>query len=626
MAEQETEKPQIVTTKSLMTAGPTLHYSHSNVITFWFFSIVVFGITCLFWSKICSGSFWSYDYTTLFSPQSWGLGRVVNEGVSIFEYPWQILVLGLLMGIIAVVPVLVSQLMSFRYSLPFVAEIFFIANMPIFAFVVLISCVAVALRPLRFRSRIASIALCITPQLFYWAFLGRVRGSEPLVWGFSYTPWICAWIISLCIAGAVVGIGHFTRYRPGLVFASTSLVLMITIIVFNVKVGFDELDYQLYVAKYVAKDNPELVEQFRSHSITEALDKTLADKQIVQKLIRAYFYSEEPIVLRGELKSEIIERLSSGSWPWWFNVPDELKFSEKREQLFADFDRFIKTRIQSKRMPIALYLKAIITEYRPDIMEVELREMLSFDSDYPSEAAFPIWLRLYEEYPKSPESLEARWRIAKIWAGQKRIAEARSIVSEAQKLLKEQLSKSDIEQKQTDSIFNIFHSPTDTAMTAFRLNELQVRLFKLQELISQANLNDGQGSYERLSEFVKLNPHIRDYASGLEDLIKRTGEKDGLYDNMLLEQTMLIPDDQLRMEKLAALNAKYSKTDGGIEALYELGMLKKRLLQEQQSGSEQKKKLLLETKDIFTSFLKLYPDSFYSESVKKILAGLPKAE
>ena len=234
----------------------------------------------------------------LLSPQSWSLGQIVAEGISIFEYPWQILVLGLLMGILAVEPVLVSQLMSFRYCLPFVAEIFFLANMPSFAIVVLISCIAVAIRPLRFRSRFASIALCITPQLFYWAFFGRVKGSEPLVWGFSYTPWICAWFIGLCIAGAVVGIGHFTRYRPGLVFASTSLVLVITIIVFNIKVGFDELDYQLYVAK----NNPEQVEQFRTHSITETLDKTLANKPVVERLIKANFYPKEPIALRNDLK------------------------------------------------------------------------------------------------------------------------------------------------------------------------------------------------------------------------------------------------------------------------------------------------------------------------------------
>ncbi|GAH70842.1 unnamed protein product, partial [marine sediment metagenome] len=42
---------------------------------------------------------------------------------------------------------------------------------------------------------------------------------------------------------------------------------------FEVTIGFDELDYQLYVAK----NNPELVSEFHDHSITEALDKTTRD-------------------------------------------------------------------------------------------------------------------------------------------------------------------------------------------------------------------------------------------------------------------------------------------------------------------------------------------------------------
>ena len=75
-------------------------------------------------------------------------------GASIFEYPWQIVVLGLLMGILAVVPILISQLMSFGHSIIFILAVFFLASLPGFALTLLVSCFAVACRPLRFRSRI----------------------------------------------------------------------------------------------------------------------------------------------------------------------------------------------------------------------------------------------------------------------------------------------------------------------------------------------------------------------------------------------------------------------------------------------------------------------------------------
>ena len=99
-----------------MAVGPTLHYSHENVQRCWKLAVAVFAAGCVFWSKILTGSLWSFDFQALISPKFWNLGQYTITGVSIFEYPWQILVLGLLMGIIAVAPVLVSQLMSFSYS------------------------------------------------------------------------------------------------------------------------------------------------------------------------------------------------------------------------------------------------------------------------------------------------------------------------------------------------------------------------------------------------------------------------------------------------------------------------------------------------------------------------------
>jgi len=108
--EQMGKKPKAVS-KSFMAVGPTLHYSHENVLRCWLFAVVAFSVSCLFWSKILTGAFLNLNSPT--SSEFWRLGQSVitgaSRGVSIFEYPWQILVLGLLMGVLAVVPVLISQ-------------------------------------------------------------------------------------------------------------------------------------------------------------------------------------------------------------------------------------------------------------------------------------------------------------------------------------------------------------------------------------------------------------------------------------------------------------------------------------------------------------------------------------
>jgi len=91
----------------------------------------------------------------------------------------------------------------------------FPADLPAFAASLLISCIAVACRPLRFRSRITSIALCMLPQLLYWGIFGGAKNVEPIKWGFSFTPWIGAWLIGFGVAGAVLAIGHFSRTDRG---------------------------------------------------------------------------------------------------------------------------------------------------------------------------------------------------------------------------------------------------------------------------------------------------------------------------------------------------------------------------------------------------------------------------
>ena len=212
MENKETEKTPIEVSKSFMAVGPTLHYSHRNVQTCWLLAVLAFGLSCLFWSKITSGVFWTFDFQRVATPEFWRLSQTLTTGVSIFEYPWQIFVLGLLMGILAAVPVLISQLMSFRYSVIFIVEVFFLANLRGFALCLLVSCIAAACRPLRFRSRFIAIALCTAPQLLYWGYFGRLRSVEPIEWGFSFAPWIVAWLDCLTIAGLVLSICHYVRY------------------------------------------------------------------------------------------------------------------------------------------------------------------------------------------------------------------------------------------------------------------------------------------------------------------------------------------------------------------------------------------------------------------------------
>jgi len=620
MENEQAEKKPKVASKSFMTVGPTLHYSHKNVQRCWLLAVVAYGVTCFFWSKIVTGRFWSFNFEAVTYPEFWRLGQSLVTGVSIFEHPWQILVLGLLMGTLAIVPVLMSQLMSFSYSLLFILEVVFFGNLPGFAIFLLASCFAAACRPLRFRSRFIAIALCTAPQLLYWGCFGGARGVEPIEWGFSFAPWICAWIIGLGIAALVLGIGHYTRYRPGLVWIFTSVFLLLAIATFEIQIGFDELDYQLYVAK----NNPEHVGEFHDQSITEALNETTNDP-VIKKYLEDFFYPADQIARRQELKREIEIALSYyDRWPSWFIVPQELNYQTKKQWLLAQYDSFISRRFKSHRMPIALYYKAILSEYSPDIMMLRQKEILHFYSDYPYERSREIWYRLYSKFGSSPESLEARWRISKQLAGQGKFEQADRLLAEAQNMTGERLKLFQKQQTQTDTLLKLFQPPADSAMTEFKLTELQRRLNQLRTLIGAENRTDKPGTTERLARFVMLNPHASDYAQQLGGLLEQTAKNDPLYDNIVLDQAKLVADEQLRAERLSELHKEFPKTDGGMQALYELGLLKISLWRQQdESNPELKKKYLAEARTTLERFISMYPDSFCTEQVKKNLDGLP---
>jgi len=621
MDNKETDKTPIVASKSFLAVGPTLHYSHKNVQRYWLLALGVFSLSCLFWSKIVTGAFWPLDAEAVSSGEYWRLGRSIVTGVSIFEYPWQIFVLGLLMGIVGVSPVLISQLMSFRYSFPFILAVFFLANLPGFAVCLLISCVAVACRPLRFRSRYIAMALCMAPQVLYWGFFGGVRGDDPIKWGFSFTPWIFAWLDGLIIAAFVLGIGHYTRYRPGLVWIFTILTLVVAVVMFEVTIGFDELDYQLYVAR----NNPEEVSEFHGHSITEALDKTITDSEVKKYLAEIIFYPTEPIPLRAELKKEIQNQLGYDKWPSWFLVPEELKYQAKRQWLGRQYDLFISKRPNSARMPIALYFKALLNEYSPDVYVLGTKEILHFYNDYPRRESLLIWHRLYEHFPESSESIEARWRIARTKGGQGHFEQADKLLAEAQDMAAERLKLLGEQQTSDDTLFGQFRPPADSVMTKVKFEELQRRLNHLRNLISLQNRTEEAGSIERLARFVMLNPHSPEYAQYLNGLLEQTEEKDRLRDNILLAQAKLVADEQGRAERLSELHEGFPETDGGMLALYELGRLKIGLYHGE-LDSEQKKKYLADARATLAHFLELYPGNFCAEQVKEVLDGLPGVE
>lgn len=611
--------------KSFMTAGPTLHYSHTNVLWFWALSIIIFIVACVFWHALVMNKP-LLDLTGLLDTSQFPLGRFVVNPISIYEYPWQIVVLGILMGLIASVPVLVSQLLSFRYSVPFILAIIFVAGLHLFGVFVWISCMAVACRPLRFRSRFIAVALCMAPQIVYWAIWGGYSTVDPVRWGFSFAPWIYAWLTGLVMAALVLGIGHFTRYKPGLIGVFSLVLLGVAFGVFHRHIGFAELDYQ----RNVANNNPEDAVEFHDNDVSPVIDSIIQDDALRSFLV-GKFYPTEPILLREKLKAEIQNLLAYDRWPeWdWFQkrMPEHLKYQAKRRQLINRYDVFMKRWPDSKRVAIALYFKAILNEYHPDVRYFGNTEILRFYSDYPFYDNLLIWQELYERFPQSPESFEARWRMAMQEAAQAEFERVDELCEVALAMIRDYQDRTAQNQSKTaesDSVFTAFQEPARTVMTPFKLQDLQNRLKRLQKLIGPQNRGGDEASRRRLAAFVILNPHNLDYVAKLDDLLKEMPADDPLRDNVLLGRILWIEDAKQRQQMLAELIAQFPDADAGIRARYELALVKVQLWKDPLISDQVRGQLLAETRRLLTDFLSQFPDSIFADQARDLLNTLPQ--
>jgi hypothetical protein len=117
-----------------------------------------------------------------------------------------------------------------------------------------------------------------------------------------------------------------------------------------------------------------------------------------------------------------------------------------------------------------------------------------------------------------------------------------------------------------------------------------------------------------------------DYPRQLDGLIAETDKKSPLRDNVLLAKIMLIPDAQLKGAQLKELGEKFGNTDGGTQAVYELGLLKVSLWKDPQASEADKKTYLADARAILTGFIALYPKSTFSAHAQTMLDSLPTAE
>jgi hypothetical protein len=279
-------------------------------------------------------------------------------------------------------------------------------------------------------------------------------------------------------------------------------------------------------------------------------------------------------------------------------------------------------------MPIALYYKALLTDFVPDLALIQEKEILRFHSDYPTDASGPTWYALNAAYPASPESIEARLRLAIRYAGTNNIEYARRLVKDALDMIPCAAQGMAVAKDTRASYLTVFAPPPASALTPFKLSDLEFRLRRFQDLISEQNLIPGDdGSRLRLADFVLMNPYARDYKERLDALARKIKPSDPLADNVALALAVQVADPCDRARRLKEIAESHPDSDGGTEAMYELGRLKVSIWRETPAAEAEKKlEMLADSRATLMKFIQLYGGSVLAERARTLLQDLPSLE
>ncbi|MGE4285297.1 MAG: tol-pal system YbgF family protein [Phycisphaerae bacterium] len=611
------EQQKLSPSKPFLTMGPTLHYKSHNVEVNYGLNLCVYAVVCLFWAKIMLGAIEMFRFDLAASGFGvWSLGGFINQPISIFEFPWQMLVLAALTAIITFTPVITSQMLSVNHSLPFLIICMLVAKLPGLSFVIMISCIMVASRPLRFRSRFISIVLCSSPILIYLTVSGNSSDPDPLKWGLSFVPWILTWLLGLAMSAIILAVGHFTRYRPGQIWITSLLFFVIGLFTFFDRIGLAEVEYKQYVSDNI----PEMVEGFKPHDISAVLDRAVKNPMV--SIDDAFLFSGIETLQRGQLVSELQEMLLLGSWPYWFIEncdSDFYDYEKKRSSIIEQYDAFIANHPKSPRGIPALYYKAMLKEYKPDIPALKELEQLRFYSSYPGTAAYSSWIKLYKDHPDSVEALEARWRIAMNLAGKQKFTTSASICREILNLAEE---KEKIVERSVGDEAALFRRPPETVITPMDFRSIIFRTKYLLQFLSGDYLKEAP---EKLAEFLMLDKRSLNYRNRLALMDASLPADSALKDNVVLEIIKKDNSGLMLIEELEKFIQKTGRRDASGEAQYICGKTWARLWMDNQS-SLNSTEYLAKSRALLSTLIAEQPESLFVDEAKTILSELPAEE
>jgi hypothetical protein len=532
------------------------------------------------------------------------LSEVLLHPLSIFEYPWMILVTGLLIAAVVFVPIMVAVLYRLSISALFILTVAVIAHAPLLAVFLAAGCILAGRTGLRRDLPLVALLAGLAPvAVYFYFFTGGDEALLPPLQGLSVSLILILTLIAAVLAGAVVSfLARLMRFRPGIIWPVILVLLSVPAWVFSEKIGVDELDYAFLTARVGPGEAifvPSAVEDISYPVRITSLPASTrpASRPASQPASRP---ASQPAVVASKAALAMLVRA-------------RVDLEQQRTALTAGCQRFLKRHPDSARSAAVMWIMATAKDIRIDKQAI-MAGTIRYRYTGPSAESQGAWSDLTtERYRRCPQAFIAHQRlgIQALREGQS-LQRAREHLRIAQTLLTTHLGQQDPDPPagpvgvfiQRNSLpskeyYRKVLAETDNIIWLMEINEVR---------------DDNSKNTDAFRDYMKLWPFVGTKSSDLRELAK--GYKDtNLSDNFLLRAALAEKNEHDRAKQLSQLAGEIN--DAAIVANYELGRLALRL-----EGTPMWSKMNLKPAEHYFRIVKSAQDNPYRISAEQHLAWI----
>lgn len=526
-------------------------------------SFVAFVVACsFFWQYLATGKWLDLSSGAYYTGLNTPLSRMFVHPLSVFAHPWMIVVISLMLALMFFVPVVTAVLYDEVLALVLVLLVAALGRAPALALLQAVGCVLAARTHFRSDSPFVAVLLGLAPLLVYLVVFALTVGESaalPLKRWVLYAVVAIALVLAVLASAGVLGLVKVLRFRPGSLCPVIVAMLATGVIVYNVRVGDDELDYALLVARLDRPGKPDAL--FESTSLEKWLESHQGQS-----------------LGRKAIKARVIQDIE-----------------DRKRELIDRCEAFLARHDDSDRAPGVLWIEAQVRSlmlheatyeagYTPAGVSTGDQDahapgsvLIACSAEFALPVSRPTWRRLLDKHGGSPHAALAAWRLGQLALRRGDVAEADTLLSLAQERLSPMSTNDQAAPKgnEGDRVFAptpaVPYDNADYYARAYQDVQRLLWLMRENHVLSDPASSEAPTSSEALAALVALNRNKLDYVDRLEELVG-TYEGTLMHDNLKLSYA-LVADTKLAKATALFELAKDATTDAGIEANYVLGCL-----------------------------------------------------